>query len=256
MVRKIPSLQKMSDDDARELFIMLMQGSAADWMTALLKESYTNPSLDRLTDSFKEHYCKAKELLWQQASQIWREKQGPQEKVLEYVVRMKKLARELNFQPEIIKTIILQGFRPGIKAAVIQTGETDMEEMIHVAKLAESVEVASNDAVTEKLFEMMKASVEASQKQATELQTLAEKVATISSNKREEERHNFTRQERTQNTQSDDNRTPRPRILKPTPRNHQRINYVRRSNNMQAAPSRSFRPPTRETALLACYSTV
>jgi uncharacterized protein YdaT len=59
--------------------------------------------------------------------------------------------------------IILQGFRPGIQAAVIQKGELDMDEMIHVAKLAESVEVASNDAMTQKLCDMMKASVDAAQ---------------------------------------------------------------------------------------------
>jgi hypothetical protein len=55
--------------------------------------------------------------------------------------------------------IILQGFRPGIQAAVIQKGELDMDEMIHVAKLAEGVEVSSNDAMTQQLCDMMKASV-------------------------------------------------------------------------------------------------
>jgi hypothetical protein len=62
------------------------------------------------------------------------------------------LRGELNLQPEVLKMIILQGFRPGIQAAVIQKGELDMDEMIHVAKLAESVEVASNDATTQKLL--------------------------------------------------------------------------------------------------------
>jgi hypothetical protein len=45
--------------------------------------------------------------------------------------------------------------------------------------------VVSNDAVTEKLYDMMKASVEASQKQATELQALSTKVATMSSKQRQ-----------------------------------------------------------------------
>jgi hypothetical protein len=63
---------------------------------------------------------------------------------------LKKLARELDLQPEVLKMIILQGFRPAIQAAVIQKGELDMDEMIHVAKLAESVEVASSDATNSK----------------------------------------------------------------------------------------------------------
>jgi hypothetical protein len=119
---KYRGYKKMSDDDARELFVMLMQGAAADWMNAQLADSVREPSLDRLTDSFKEHYFKPKELRWRDASQIWREKQLPQEKVLNYIVRIKKFARELNLQPEVLKMIILQGFRPGIQAAVIQKG--------------------------------------------------------------------------------------------------------------------------------------
>jgi hypothetical protein len=75
-----------------------------------------------LTDSFKEHYFKPKEFCWRDASQIWWEKQLPQEKVLDYIVRVKKLAREQNLQPEVLKIIILQGFRPGIQAAVIKKG--------------------------------------------------------------------------------------------------------------------------------------
>jgi hypothetical protein len=134
--------------------------------------------------------------------------------------------------------IILQGFRPGIQAAVIQKGELDMDEMIHVAKLAESVEVASNDATTQKLFDMMKASVDAAQKQATELQALSSKVATMSS--KQDENRNNERQERNRDAQTGDNRSMRQRPLKATPQNTQRINYARQSNS-QSAPIRSFR---------------
>jgi hypothetical protein len=121
-----------------------------------------------------------------------------------------------------------------------------MDEMIHVAKLAESVEVVSNDAMTQKLCDMMKASLDAAQKQATELQALSSKVATMSS-KQDENRSN-ERQERSRDIQAGDNRSPRPRPLKSTPQNQQRVNYVRQSNNTRSAPPRSFRPPTRETA--------
>jgi hypothetical protein len=143
--------------------------------------------------------------------------------------------------------IILQGFRPGIQAAVIQKGELDMDEMIHVAKLAESVEVASNDATTQKLFDVMKASVDAAQKQATELQVLSSKVATMSA--KQDENRNSERQER--NMQTGDNRSLRQKPLKATPQNTQRINYVRQSNS-HSAPMGSFRPPTRETACGKC----
>jgi TolA-binding protein len=246
---KYKAYKKMSDGDTRELFIMLMQGAAADWMNAQLADSVREPSYERLTDCFREHYFKPKELRWRDASQIWREKQLPQEKVLDYIVRLKKLARELDLQPEVLKMIILQGFRPAIQAAVIQKGEIDMDEMIHVAKLAESVEVASSDATTQKLLDMMKTSVEAAQKQATELQTLSSKVATMST--KQDDNQNNGRQERNRDARTSEGRVIRQRQLKPTPQNLQRINYTRQANS-QATPMRSFRAPTREAACTKC----
>jgi hypothetical protein len=246
---KYKAYKKMSDGDSRELFIMLMQGAAADWMNAQLADSLREPSYERLTDSFREQYFKPKELRWRDASQIWREKQLPQEKVADYIVRLRKLARELELQPEVLKMIILQGFRPAIQAAVIQKGELDMDEMIHVAKLAESVELTSSDASAQKLLEMMKTSVEAAQKQATELQALSSKVATMST--KQNENHNNQLQERNQDVRSGERRTIRQRQLKPTPQNIQRINYTRQANS-QTTPMRSFRAPARDVACTKC----
>jgi Skp family chaperone for outer membrane proteins len=124
-----------------------------------------------------------------------------------------------------------------------------MDEMIHVAKLAESVEVASNDATTQKLLDMMKASVDAAQKQATELQALSSKVATMSS--KQDDNRNNERQERNRDAQTGENRSMRQRPLKATPQNTQRINYARQSNS-QSTPIRSFQAPTRETACGKC----
>jgi hypothetical protein len=246
---KYRAYKKMSDADTRELFIMLMQGAAADWMNAQLADSVREPSYERLTNCFREHYFKPKELRWRDASQIWREKQLPQEKVLDYIVRVKKLARELDLQPEVLKMIILQGFRPAIQAAVIQKGELDMDEMIHVAKLAESVEVAGSEAATQKLLDMMKCALEAAQKQATELQTLSSKVATMST--KQDDNQNNGRQERNRDARTTEGRVIRQRQLKPTPQNLQRINYTRQANS-QTTPMRSFRAPARDVACTKC----
>jgi hypothetical protein len=94
---KYRGYKKMSDDDARELFVMSLQGAAADWMNAQLADSVREPSLDRLTDSFEEHYFRPKELRWRDASQIWREKQLPQEKVLDHIVHMKNTCAGAEF---------------------------------------------------------------------------------------------------------------------------------------------------------------
>ena len=145
--------------------------------------------------------------------------------------------------------IILQGLQPAIQAAVIQKGEIDIDEMIHVAKLTESVEVAGSDATAQKLLDLMKTSVEAAQKQATELQALSSKVATMSTKQEDNQTHE--RQERNRDARSSDRRTIRQRPLEPTPQNIQRINYTRQANR-QTTPMRSFRTPTREAACTKC----
>lgn len=92
----------------------MMQGSAADCINARLNDSYTNPSFDELKDSFEEHYFKAKELKREEASALWLEKQLPDEKVLDYVIRVKKLARQLEFPSDMIQIVVRQGFRSRI----------------------------------------------------------------------------------------------------------------------------------------------
>jgi hypothetical protein len=110
-----------------------------------------------------------------------------------------------------------------------------------------------SDASAQKLLDMMKTSVEAAQKQATELQALSSKVATMSTKQNDNQTHE--RQERNRDARSGDRRTIRQRPLKPTPQNIQRINYTRQANS-QTTPMRSFRAPARDVhALNAVYYT-
>jgi Skp family chaperone for outer membrane proteins len=95
----------------------------------------------------------------------------------------------------------------------------------------------------------MKSSVEAAQKQATELQTLSSKVATMSA--KQDDNQNNERQERNRDARSGENRAIRQRPLKQTPQNIQRINYTRQANR-QSTPMRSFRAPARDVACTKC----
>jgi hypothetical protein len=95
----------------------------------------------------------------------------------------------------------------------------------------------------------MKTSVEAAQKQATELQALSSKVATMSTKQDDNQTHE--RQERNRDARSSDRRTIRQRPLKPTPQNIQRINYARQANS-QTTPMRSFRAPARDVTCTKC----
>jgi hypothetical protein len=110
---------------------------------------------------------------------------------------------------------LVQGLRPVLKNQVIQKGRTSLEGSVHAAKLAESVEVTGNDSITASLLDMLKTSVQASKKQAAELQSLTMKVATLSASS-PPQRQNYDRQN---NLQSRDTRPAGRRVLKPTPQN-------------------------------------
>jgi hypothetical protein len=136
MVREISGLQKNVERRHAGVICYVDAGNSSRLDERAISGQFFDPFTRQFNGLFNGSLFYGWELRWQYASQIWREKHLPQEEVLDYVVRVKKLARELNFQPEIVQMIILQGFRPGIKAAVIQKGRFDMDEMIYVAKLA------------------------------------------------------------------------------------------------------------------------
>lgn len=95
----------------------MLQGAAADWMTGLLAETARSPSNHGLKAAFEDNYFKAKELWWKDASALWQETQGATERVEDYVTRMRKLSRNLDFSPDILQTwLLLKAFAPPSKS--------------------------------------------------------------------------------------------------------------------------------------------
>jgi hypothetical protein len=82
------------------------------------------------------------------------------------------------------------GYCPAIKHRVLQRGVTSVEDLIRSTKVAESVEV------TAPLLDTMKAPIQASEKQAAQVQTLTIKVASFSS--KQLERYNVKGQDNSQ----------------------------------------------------------
>jgi hypothetical protein len=157
-------------------------------------------------------------------------------------------------QPRLLRRYITYGHSTGVKTGskknpVIQQGMTSLEDSIHAAKLAESVEVSGNDSITASLLDMMKASVQASEKQAAELQSLTTRVATISS--APPQRQSYDRQN---SLYTRDTRPTVSRLLKPTPQNQQPMNYARQASSAQTSGPRSFRQPARDNACENCGS--
>jgi hypothetical protein len=215
---KFCDYKKMNDEDRKDLFVIMMQGSASDWLSTVCEGSMRTPSFYNLKKAFEENYLKAKELRWKDASELWHEKQGLTEKVSDYVIRMNKLARNLEFPPAVLPMAILQGFRPAIRKQVIQKDTGNFDEMIKSAKLSESVEDAAGDSSASALLSLMQTQISATEKHSDKLDKLSQTVAGLQA----DNNRKFYR------PQGDNSfGQPRARVLKNTPQNQQRLNYHR-----------------------------
>jgi hypothetical protein len=123
-LRRYCNYKKMTDDEQRDLFIMMMQGNAADFINGVCEGATRTPSYYTLKKAFEENYLKAKELRWQNASALWHEKQGATEKVTDYLIRMKKLARNL----EIFARSFANGNSSGVSTEYTQAGNSKRHE--------------------------------------------------------------------------------------------------------------------------------
>jgi hypothetical protein len=99
---------RSEDEDKGNLFVMMLQSNTV-----------RTPSFRTLKSSFSENYFKANELRWKDARAMWHEVQGVTERVADYVARMKKLVRNLDFSDDIFHKAIVQGLRPALKNQVI-----------------------------------------------------------------------------------------------------------------------------------------
>jgi hypothetical protein len=244
---KYCAYKQLDEKDKRELFVMMLQGSAGDWLSSTAHGYETPPAFEKLKDDFLDCYAKPKELNWQTAASLFHEIQGPSERTLDYLARMRKLARRLEFPDEILHMAVVQGLRPALKRQVIQNGLVDLETTIRNAKLAESVESTSADNMSSALVELMKATLENSKQQTSEIKSLSGKVAAMTTNA--SVTHEKTGQKYNDRTQQHgQQQNYGQRFLKATPRNRQRINY----NRMAAEEGAARAQHGQNTNAIAC----
>jgi hypothetical protein len=209
----------MNDEEQRDLFLMMLQGNAADFISGMCEGLVRTPSYYTLKKAFEENYSKAKELRCKDASALWHEKQGPTEKVGDYLIRMKKLAGNLEFSPEVLQMAILQGFRPNIRKQVIQKDTANFDEMIRTAKLAQSVEDSTSDAASATLLQTMKTQIFAAERHSEQLEKLSSTVASL--------------QDQNEANEKQFKRAQYSSLLKDTPQNAQRLNFANFSRRPQ-----------------------
>jgi len=77
-------------------------------------------TVEHLKEAFKERFQSPQILKFKSAKQIFTRRQGPTESVDEFYTGVRKLARKINAQDDMIIYALLSGFRPPIANFVTQ----------------------------------------------------------------------------------------------------------------------------------------
>jgi hypothetical protein len=224
--------------DRLNLFGIMLHEGAADWFSTLPAEQKTQYT--DLVKAFKANYYKSAELKWREAGQLWNQAQGAEERVEDYVTRLRKAARRLELPPEVLHYAVINGLRGPIRLHVVQQGVKSLDDTIRAAKVAEAAASTTPDVMPMMMLDAMKATAQASEKQAAELKQLAARVATLSAAAVAaavpvEPIMAITGQPQGQG-----------RALRPTPQNQQRQAYAQRAANRTDGGPRSFAPTNQQ----------
>ena len=230
----------LSPEDRTTLFPLMMRDSAADWVSTLPVTAFE--TYDLLRETFERNYFNPAELAWQLQGSLWKQEQKSDERVEDFVMRIRKGARRLNMEPTAICDVILNGLSPSIRMHVLlQKGagtNLQLEDLIKYARLAEAVVVAPPDNSSNLLLEVVKASVAANGEQAQQLKKLTDQVMSLT-----------TEQERSINMiqSSATGNGAQQRFFKPSPQRQQREEWGKNAANRTSENSeQSFREPNAE----------
>ena len=197
-------------------------------------------SLPELQERFRQNYFRSPQLKWKDAAQLWEQGQQPNERVQDFVTRLRCAARRLNLTPDIIHYALISGLRPKIRMAVVQNGLKTLEQSIESACIAEAAAESSDDPVPSLLLQALRDHTAVSSKQTEDLKHLASCVASLASNANQQHQIAVTAEPP---ASSQPQRRFNNRPLKPTPQNLQRQNYAQH-NSAHNGGTRSVSQPT------------
>lgn len=134
------------------LFGVLLHDAAAQWLDAV-PDSGKN-SFDHLLALFTERYRLPESLKFKCANDLFSRKQQPNESVDDYVTAMRKTARLIQVDENILKLVLVNGFKPWIAAQVTQARPESIDKILDVARLAEITAPTTESTVNQQLVDM------------------------------------------------------------------------------------------------------
>jgi chorismate mutase len=168
----------LSERDRISIFGLLMQSSAADWyqtLSAVQILSWAN-----IENEFRKSYLKNERLKWRHVKDLWSNPQKADERVDDYILRIRRDANSLNIDDETLKLILLSGLRANIRAFVIQGNPLNLAQTLELARTAEAAWVS--DAFPSDIniiAKTLSSTTDAIGRQQQSIQNLTEKVAAL-----------------------------------------------------------------------------
>ena len=166
--------RNLQEEDKIRLFAILMRNAAADWISTLAQDG--QHSYDSLKQAFTEHYLPSDQLKWIEAGKIW-QKQGADEKVADFIVRLKKITQRVEISDEMLLYAFLHGLKPALRSHCLMNGVQDLPSAIKIAKIGEAS--LSTDPLTSLLMENMKTNSQLAEKQSADIKELTAKVSQL-----------------------------------------------------------------------------
>ena len=125
-------------------FPLFLRDSAIEWYENLPEAIKTDVS--ELMDSFKRFFCKSPLDTLFDAESVFTRTQQPMETVREYVAQMCKLAKRIpDLDEKVLRTVVIRGLLPPIKAYLIQHGDNviTLDQVAGYGKIAEVAGITS-----------------------------------------------------------------------------------------------------------------
>lgn len=123
------------DDRKRALFAVLLRDDAAAWfdtLTATIQQSY-----DALQQAFKHRYLATDAVQHRHARDLFTRKQADGETVDDFIASVRRQALMIGATDDVVRWILLCGFKPHIAAVVTQQKAVNIDQIIEAARLAE-----------------------------------------------------------------------------------------------------------------------
>ena len=173
---KFMSFKNFNAQQQLAFFRIMMRGGAMEYFDSQPAEAVN--TVEKCFDLFTKRYIAPEHRKWRITTRLFEESQGPEESVDDYCTRMRKQARAVMLDDEVLKCALVRGFRMHIKQRVIESNVSTagIEAMLAQARAAEVTETLKSDSVL-KLTEEMRAAHKSFE---TELKKLNKRIGGVS----------------------------------------------------------------------------